>query len=84
MNFVRLVLEHALSLATKGGFATRCALAGDPLLSVATKVGKNAFYRRQRVAVRVDGTGGWVFDCGVGWGSSCSFVMFRFGARAMT
>ena len=42
----------------KGRFAPRCALAGDLLLSVATKVGKSAFYRRQRVVVRVDGCGG--------------------------
>jgi hypothetical protein len=39
-------------------FAPRCALAGDLLLSVATKVGKSAFYRRQTVAVRDDGAGG--------------------------
>ncbi len=42
----------------KSRFATRFALAGDLLLSVATKVGKSAFYRWQRVAVRVDGAGG--------------------------
>ena len=37
----------------KCNFATRCALAGDLLLSVATKVGKSAFYRRQLFEVLV-------------------------------
>jgi len=40
-------------------FASRCALAGDPLLSVATKVGKSAFYRRQLFEVLV-GEVGWL------------------------
>jgi len=62
-------------------FATRCALAGELLFSVAKKVTKNALYRQQRTAVQVEGVGGLVFDNGVGERSSCPFVMFRFGSR---
>src|SRR6056297_1008930 len=43
-------------------FAPRCALAGDLLLSVATKVGKSAFYRRQLFEILVGrawGLGVW-------------------------
>jgi len=63
----------------KGGFAPRCALAGELLFSVAKKVTKNALYRPQKVAVRVDRRAGWVFDRGAGLKSSCPFVMVVFG-----
>jgi len=39
-------------------FAPRCALAGDLLLSVATKVGKSAYYRRQLFEVLVGASRG--------------------------
>jgi len=39
-------------------FAPRCALSGDLLLSVATRVGKSAFYRRQLFELLVGGVRG--------------------------
>jgi len=48
------------------GFASRFALAGELLLSIATKVTKNALYRRQRCWV-LAGREGWF---GVRLGSS--------------
>ena len=45
-------------------FAPRCALAGDLLLSVATKVGKSAFTGGSCSRCWPDGSGGWVSGIG--------------------
>ena len=54
-------------------FATRFALAGDLLLSVATKVGKSAFYRQQLFKVLI----GEVWGLGARYRISVRDLLFR-------
>jgi len=54
----QLLNQRQLHLQLQLHFAPRCALAGELLLSVATKVAKNALYRRQLFEVLVGGVRG--------------------------
>ncbi|MEX2498104.1 MAG: hypothetical protein WD397_04415 [Wenzhouxiangellaceae bacterium] len=73
-----------LQLQIQTHFASRCALAGELLFSVAKKVTKNALYRQQKMEMRVDRQGGLVFDRGTDPGSFCTFGVFLFGSVAVS
>jgi len=62
-------------------FAPRCALAGDLLLSGATKVSKSALYRRQLLAVLAGPDGVRCLVSGFVSRSFCTSSVFLFGAR---
>jgi len=63
----------ASSIQLQLPFAPRCALAGERLLSVATKVAKNALYRRQLFEVPV----GLVWGLGVRHQASIADLLVR-------
>ena len=74
-----LRLRRQLQIKIQKHFATRCALAGDLLLSVATKVGKSAFYRRQLFDMLVGG----VWGLGVRHGVSIADLLVRAACSAL-
>ena len=71
------------STSTSNHFAPRCALAGDLLLSVATKVGKSALTGGSCSRCWSEGLGVWCQASGFDCGSSCPCGVFVFGSRVM-
>ena len=70
---VATVVDFKFQLPFQNLFASRCAHAGDLLLSVATKVGKSAFYRQQLFKVLI----GEVWGLGARYRISVRDLLFR-------